>query len=1548
LKNIVLILFSLFFCDALFAQADLTVVNSSIAVSPASQHIGMPIHVAFNIKNIGSSGSANCHVNIYISPTLTLLSAKLLGSVSLQALAPDSSSGIVQFVHAVPYGTGSGNNFIIVAPNFNHDVAESDYSNNNNSIPLNINVAPWAAQYLPYPVIFIHGLNSSNDTWNELVNDIQDTYGWSYGGNMNFCLNQDGDNTYSSALLDYHDWTNMADLRPDDFYTVNFNTDLNGNAISNGSLANAVLSNQAAIVKQGLAIRDAIAHVRMITGKDKVILVGHSMGGLASREYLQNNNLWQFSTEHNVAKLLTIGTPHGGSNSTTFISNIFGGADYRSEAIRDLRTSYFYSFDDGVYLFGGTEIEDLTHMSDLYFNDFYNVDVNCNGLLGENIVGLNNKTIPNDLDYSCIIGTGNFLLGDGIVSRNSANINNFLAVNADTFELDLGIGITHTDLPKQFQAILNGIDEPGIQSQAYSIESNKFYSGTITRQSIGTFIPKDFDYYTFNVSSNSNINLQVYNIPVADFRVNIINSTSNIVHSQLSNGKGYLNISSNIPSGNYYLEFSALHSADSWLTPYGFQFSLDPIISTPILCAGLTNLTAPSGNFSEGSGSSNYSNNANCSWLINPSGASSITLSFSNFNTELVNDKVNVYDGSSNSAALIGSFSGNVIPSNITSSGGVMFVEFISNTVLNASGWSASYTSYSSPVNTTIDIISCEYWFDNDYANKVSLAITPQQDINLNTMLASANILQGVHAFHIRFKQSNGLWSVVQSQSIVQHPEQQQNTHRKIVQFEYWLDNDYLNKIQNNITPIQTFNLASYLPLPAATEGIHSFHYRTKDDAGYYSIVNTQTIQIFPQVQPSDTISLTQYEYWFDNNYTSVQTGSINNQSNYILISSLNSSFLSMGVHSLHVRFKQSNGLYSTVITSTFIKVGDNTQPTSAITLTQYEYWFDNDYASAQTMSISNQSNFILQSSLNSSSLTMGIHSLHIRFKQSNNLYSSVITSTFIKLGNNLITPNKIDTYRYWFDSNTAATVTVPVSPPVTNLNLTANINTSSLTNGTHQIHIQFKDVGDLWSVVLTDTIVKTLSPIANFTAIDTSVCIGNPIQFNNLSQNSTSYVWNFGDGSATSTLTNPTHIYASAGNYTVTLLATGNSQTDTIIKFAYISVSTSLIPLISFVGNDTVCQGQSINLATNYNGVGYTYIWKNNNLNISGATANTYDATTNGNYSVLVTNSNGCSGTSSQQSLVFLTMQTPTVSISTTASNICEGDSVTFISSVSNSGSSPAYQWYLNNLNTGITATQFTLNNPLTNDSIYLLVQSNGICNSVNAITSNTIGINVNSNPTPIIVGVTEICPNQSITLSTLNSYSSYIWGGGETTPSITINNGGNYSLVVRDNHNCQGDTSIFINSVNINTGITQSFDSLIANSTTGLYQWVDCSNNTIISNQNNQIFIPTANGSYAVIITQNSCVDTSVCYSLTLTNLQDKPSNEILIYPNPTKDKITVANAVGMNVEVFNALGQLIFIKQNASSLEIISLEGASKGLYNVRVAKNEKIFNIKMIKN
>jgi pimeloyl-ACP methyl ester carboxylesterase len=440
---------------------------------------------------------------------------------------------------------------------------------------------------LPYPIIFIHGLNSGAATWNTFTDFMDSNYLLSYGGRFDISLNDDNDLFNANLNI----WPNPAvgadiafyqsTLNNDsDYYYVNFA--VNSNGIYDQACTN--LSNQSAIAKQGKALQRVIKEVRLLTGRDKVILMGYSMGGLAAREYLQNPGNWQLDGQHHVAKLVTTGTPHGGSNATaTFLGSLFTNINERSEAIRDLRTSYTYSTNNGVYLFGGIESNNV--MDDSLLGPFYNIDVNCNGITGENIIGLNGKTPQFNLDYSCIIGTGvNVGNTDGVVFTNNANINNVATFNSSYTNLTQNIfysPVIHTNLPSQNYKNLQGLDEPNDFPLAYRIDFNKTYSAFISEQSqFCSYAPTDFDDYKFTVASNSNVLISI-NIPSSlNLKARIVSNDQLTQIGPIQNSNGASNFTftqNNLSPGNYFLEIYGIPTNN---TISGYNFSLSSTLST--------------------------------------------------------------------------------------------------------------------------------------------------------------------------------------------------------------------------------------------------------------------------------------------------------------------------------------------------------------------------------------------------------------------------------------------------------------------------------------------------------------------------------------------------------------------------------------------------------------------------------------------------------------------------------------------------------------------------------------------------------------------------------------------------------------------------------------------------------------------------------------------------------------------------------------------------------------------------------------------------------
>lgn len=397
----------------------------------------------------------------------------------------------------------------------------------------------YAQRTLPHPIILVHGLSGDSNTWNEFASYLQNQLRFSVSNyNLNFNLNYDNDNSRSVLRNDVYDYTSPF-LGNHDVYIIDF--------------SGGYYSNQSAIVKQGYALKFAIANVLKASKANKVVLLGHSMGGLAIREYLQNLSNWQNDGDHHVAKMITIGTPHGGADLGTWFLNVgyLLGYDERSEAVRDLR-----SFNP--YLAGGYES----------FSGFFNVDINCNGQTGERIAGLNQKNIYTDLDFACIIG-GPYL-NDGIVKVESQNMNNhFVNLGAELFYHNCGSDgfLCHTNEPKKaIYQMIQALDEP--KKYPTNIQLQNLYKGVFTNQSNGSWI--DRDAYSVYCPSKGRLTITANAPPVCDASI--------LVTNYFGNQLGFINVvgskthTIDIPSaGTYNLNFNG-SSNNGWAT-YVFNTS---------------------------------------------------------------------------------------------------------------------------------------------------------------------------------------------------------------------------------------------------------------------------------------------------------------------------------------------------------------------------------------------------------------------------------------------------------------------------------------------------------------------------------------------------------------------------------------------------------------------------------------------------------------------------------------------------------------------------------------------------------------------------------------------------------------------------------------------------------------------------------------------------------------------------------------------------------------------------------------------------------------
>src|SRR5690554_535220 len=154
-----------------------------------------------------------------------------------------------------------------------------------------------------------------------------------------------------------------------------------------------------------------------------------------------------------------------------------------------------------------------------------------------------------------------------------------------------------------------------------------------------------------------------------------------------------------------------------------------------------------------------------------------------------------------------------------------------------------------------------------------------------------------------------------------------------------------------------------------------------------------------------------------------------------------------------------------------------------------------------------------------------------------------------------------------------------------------------------------------------------------------------------------------------------------------------------------------------------------------------------------------------------------------------------------------------------------------------------------------------------------------------------------------------------------------------------------------NVNTSTIQDGVKLTANATGATYQWIDCDNgNAPIAGATSKSFTASANGNYAVVVTQGACVDTSSCIAVTTVRLKDYNSIAgVNIFPNPTKGIVNVQleniQDDQFYIELIDATGRVLSkqsINANSTSLDLTNYV---RGLYIVKISNtnNQSVYRI-----
>lgn len=199
-----------------------------------------------------------------------------------------------------------------------------------------------------------------------------------------------------------------------------------------------------------------------------------------------------------------------------------------------------------------------------------------------------------------------------------------------------------------------------------------------------------------------------------------------------------------------------------------------------------------------------------------------------------------------------------------------------------------------------------------------------------------------------------------------------------------------------------------------------------------------------------------------------------------------------------------------------------------------------------------------------------------------------------------------------------------------------------------------------------------------------------------------------------------------------------------------------------------------------------------------------------------------------------------------------------------------------------------------------------------------------------------------EEITVSSCHNYISpsgtYEWTESGIFMDTLVNMAGCDSIITID---------LTINAVDIT--VSSGLYNLTSNETGATYQWLDCNDDMVeIDGATDQVFIPEENGSYAVIVTNDECIDTSACFDITTLSIAHEGGLiEAKIYPNPSNGNFYIEFSANYGkkiaVEIKDIAGKTVYAAAYNGS-KIISINPKiAAGTYYVQISfENNKNFH------
>lgn len=346
---------------------------------------------------------------------------------------------------------------------------------------------------------------------------------------------------------------------------------------------------------------------------------------------------------------------------------------------------------------------------------------------------------------------------------------------------------------------------------------------------------------------------------------------------------------------------------------------------------------------------------------------------------------------------------------------------------------------------------SYEWWFDNRQIGSSGQLSGSEQTVDLQ--LPTASLTSGLHTFHFRALQSDGMYSPVYTSTFLKF------AAISGAMLEYWLDDRFDYRAAVEVTDASglvdlNLDLSDNDKYPV---GFHTLNFRVAEQGGNYSPIYTSSFMKFDPSQEGQML-----EYWFDDGFENRrETMPLVDTPDGVMSLDLdmtNQTKFPLGLHQLHMRVAMAGSKYSPVYSAYVMRLAEGNH-------SEVSFWIDDDHTNRKVAHGNANSNIVvLGGDLDFSKITPGIHRLHYRI--TSNGYDDgvvyeepiLVKSRYRDDGNvHIVAENHwVDEQYIEYGDNVSS------QSMVFTHNLTLNPNDYAV--GQHVLYVAYKNSAQVWS----------------------------------------------------------------------------------------------------------------------------------------------------------------------------------------------------------------------------------------------------------------------------------------------------------------------------------------------------------------------------------------------------------------------------------------------------------------------------------------------------